>query len=70
MQSLIYIQDELVLEAHLDGHNSYILLKREGVPGPLRVYLSDVRYLMSALGSMATKMAGVIVGDDPKEADG
>jgi hypothetical protein len=28
------------------------------------VYLNEVRYLISALGTVAAEMAGVIVGDD------
>ena len=63
MQHTIHIRDELVLEAHLDAGEPHILLRREGEPGAARVYLGDVRYLMSALGSMAAEMAGVIVGD-------
>jgi len=43
MQHTIYIADELVLEAHPDG--PYILLRREGQPGAVRVYLNEVRYL-------------------------
>ena len=40
MQHTIYIRDELVLEARLDG--SYILLRREGEPGSVRIYLNEV----------------------------
>ena len=59
MQHLIHIRDELVLEAD----EPHILLRREGEPGMVRVYLNEVRYLISALGSMAAEMARVIVGD-------
>lgn len=62
MQRTIYIRDELVLEAHPDG--SYILLRREGEPGSVCVYLNEVRYLTDATCSMAAKMAGLIVGDE------
>lgn len=62
MQNLIHIRDELVLEAHLDADGPHILLRREGEPGMVRVHLNEVRYLISALGSMAADMAGVIVG--------
>jgi hypothetical protein len=41
-----------------------------GEPGTVRVHLNDVRYLISALGSMAAEMAGVIVGDDPMRLGG
>ena len=64
MYQTIHIQDELALEAHLDADEPHILLRREGEPGAVRVVLGDVRYLISALGSMA----GVIVGD-PDESD-
>ena len=53
----IYIRDELVLEAHPDG--PYILLRREGLPGTVRVYLNEVRYLADALCTMAVQAAGV-----------
>jgi hypothetical protein len=62
MQDIIYIADELVLEAHPDG--PYILLRREGEPGDVRVYLNEVRYLADALCSMAAGMVGAIVGDE------
>ena len=68
MQSLIPIRDELVLEAHLHADEPHILLRREGEPGAVPAYMPEVRYLMSALGSMAAEMAGVIVGD-PDESD-
>jgi hypothetical protein len=68
MQHTIYIADELVLEAHPDG--PHILLRREGEPGSVRVYLHKVRYLADALCSMTGEMAGVIVGDgDSKEQE-
>ena len=51
----IYIRDELALEAHPDG--PYILLRREGEPGTVRVCLNEVRYLADALCSMAAEMA-------------
>jgi len=53
----ICIRDELVLEAHPDG--PYILLRREGEPGTVRVYLNGVRYLADAMCSMAAEMAGL-----------
>ena len=54
----IHIRDELILEAHYDADEPHILLHREGEPGGVRVYLGDVRYLISALGSMAAEMVG------------
>ena len=45
----------VVLEAHPDG--PYILLRREGEPGSVRVHLNEVRYLADALCSMAAEMA-------------
>lgn len=41
---------------------------REGEPGAMWVYLGYVRFLIRALGSMASEMAGVIVGY-PDERD-
>ena len=35
----------------------------------MRVVLGDVRYLISALGSMAAEMAGVMVGDSDDEME-
>ena len=67
MQHTIYIRDELVLEAHPDG--PYILLRREGEPGSVRVYLNEVRYLADALCSMAAEVAGVVVGDEEPSGD-
>ena len=70
MQSTIHIHDELILEAHLDADEPHILLRREGEPGSVRVHLNEVRYLISALASMAAEMAGVMVGDDaPKQGE-
>ena len=66
MQHLIYIRDELVLQAHFDADEPHILLRREGEPGTVQVYLGDVRYLISALASMAAEMAGLIV-EDPED---
>ena len=62
VQDIIFIADELVLEAHPDG--PYILLRREGEPGSVRVYLDEVRYLADALCSMAAEVARAIVGDE------
>jgi hypothetical protein len=66
MQDTIYIADELVLEAHPDG--PYILLRREGEPGSVRVHLHEVRYLADALCSMAAGVVGMIVGDEDSGA--
>ena len=41
MQPIIYTRGELVLEAHPDG--PYILLRREGEPGAVCIYLNGVR---------------------------
>ena len=41
MQPIIYTRGELVLEACPDG--PYILLRREGEPGSVRIYLDEVR---------------------------
>ncbi|MBN1250276.1 MAG: hypothetical protein JXC32_21610 [Anaerolineae bacterium] len=65
IQNTIHIRDGFVLEAD----EPHILLRREGEPGAVRVYLGDVRYLMSALGSMAAEMVGVIVGDPDDEME-
>lgn len=67
MQHTIYIRDELVLEACLDGR--YILLRREGEPASVRICLNDVRYLADALCSMAAEMAGVMAGDQGERSD-
>jgi hypothetical protein len=61
MQHTIYIRDELVLEAHPDG--LYLLLRRQGEPGSVRIYLNEVRHLVDALCSMAAEMAGFLAGD-------
>ena len=61
VQDIIYIRDELVLEAHPDG--PYILLRREGEAGAVRIYLNEVRYLVDALRSVAAEMAGFLAGD-------
>ena len=55
MHHTIHIRDELVLEAHLDADEPHILLRRECEPGTVRVHLNEVRYLISALGSMAAE---------------
>jgi hypothetical protein len=47
MQRTIYIRDELVLEAHPEG--PHILLRREGEPDAVRIYLNEVRYLADAM---------------------
>lgn len=62
MKDTIQIRDELALEAHPEG--LYILLRRDGEPASVRVYLNEVRYLADALCSMAAGMAGHVVGDD------
>jgi hypothetical protein len=67
MQDIIYIHDELVLEAHSEG--PYIVLRREGEPAFVRVYLNEVRYLADALCSMAAEMAGLIVGGEEPGRD-
>jgi len=41
----------VVLEAHPDG--PYILLRREGEPGSVRVHLNEVRYLAEAMCTTA-----------------
>jgi hypothetical protein len=58
----IHIRDELMLEAHPEG--PYILLRREGEPGSVRVYLKEVRYLADAVCAMAAQTAGLAAGDD------
>ena len=63
MPNTIYIRDELVLEAGLDADGPHILLRREGEPGTVRVYLNEVRYLADALCSMAADTAGAAAGD-------
>ena len=65
----IHIRDELVLEAHLDADEPHILLRREDEPDAVRVHLNEVRALISALGSMAAEMAGVIVGNADTYSD-
>ena len=55
MQPIIYIRGELVLEAHPDG--PYILLRREGELGSVRVHLNEVRYLADVLWSMTAEVA-------------
>lgn len=67
MKDTIYIRDQLVLEAHPEG--PYILIRREGEPGSVRVYLNEVRYLADAMWSMAAEMAGSIVGDEEPGRD-
>jgi hypothetical protein len=67
MQRTIYIRDEMVLEAHPEER--CILLRREGEPGSVRVYLNEVRYLADAMCSMAAEMAGFVVGDEEPGRD-
>ena len=62
-------RDELVLEAHLDADEPHIVLRREGEPGSVAVHLNEACYLISALGSMAAEMAGVIVGDPDDDTE-
>ncbi|HUT16135.1 MAG TPA: hypothetical protein VMY98_07830 [Anaerolineae bacterium] len=45
----------VVLEAHPDG--PYILLRREGEPGSVRVHLNEVRYLAEAMCTTAAAVA-------------
>jgi len=59
VQQTIYTRDELVLEARPEGR--YILLRREGEHGSVRVYLNEVRYLADAVCTMAAEMAGSVV---------
>ena len=69
MQPTLHVRDELVLAAHLDADEPHILLRREGELGTVCVRLNEVRYLISALGSMAAEMSGALVGelDDDEE---
>jgi hypothetical protein len=67
MQDIIHIRDELVLEAPPDG--PYILLRRDGEPGAVRIYLNEVRYLADAVSKMAAEMAECIVGDERTSDD-
>jgi hypothetical protein len=67
LQRTIYIRDELVLEARPDG--PYILLRREGEPGAVRIYLNEVRYLADAMCAMAAEMVGSVVGDEGTSDD-
>jgi hypothetical protein len=62
VQRTIYIRDELVLEAHPDG--SYILLRREGEPGSVCIYLNEVRYLADAMCAIVAEIAGLVAGDE------
>lgn len=62
LQRTIYIRDELMLEAHSD--EKHILLRREGEPGSVRVYLNEVRCLADAPCSIAAEMARFVVGDE------
>jgi hypothetical protein len=57
VQPTIHIRDELVLEAHLDADEPHILLRREGRPGAVRMYLGDVRYRIRAPASIAAQRA-------------
>ena len=59
MQHVIYIRDELILEADAP----HILLRRVDEPNTIRICLNEVRYLADALCSMAAEMAGRVVGD-------
>jgi hypothetical protein len=69
MQPIIRTRDELVLEAHPDG--SYILLKREGEPGPVHIYLNEARHLADAMCAMTAEVAGFVVGyEEPERRDG
>jgi hypothetical protein len=52
VQKAIYIRDDLMLEAHPDGR--HIMLRREGEPGAVRIYLNEVRYLAEGLLEMAS----------------
>jgi len=67
MQDTIHIGDGLVLEARPDGR--YILLRREGEPGAVCIYLNEVRHLADAMCEMAAGIAGHVVGDDESGDD-
>ena len=56
-----------MLETHPDG--PYILPRREGEPGAVRIYLNEVRYLAEAMCAMAAGIAGLVVGDDESGDD-
>ncbi|MBN1247495.1 MAG: hypothetical protein JXC32_07535 [Anaerolineae bacterium] len=64
MQHTIYIRDELVLRAHLEGDSPHTLLRREGESGAVRIQVNEVRYLADAMLDMAAQIAGQVVGDD------
>ena len=58
-----------MLEAHPDG--PYILLRREGEPGAVRIYLNEVRYLADAMCAMAGEVAGLVAeSHEPEDRDG
>jgi hypothetical protein len=61
MQRTIYIRDEPAVEAHPEER--HILIRREGEPDSVRVYLNEVRYLADALYTMAAEMVGYLSGD-------
>jgi hypothetical protein len=67
MQDIIYIRDELVLEAGPELDAPHILLRRLDGPGTVKVYLNEVRYLADAMCSMAAGVAGRLVGDDDED---
>jgi hypothetical protein len=67
VRDTIYIRDELVLEAHPEG--PYIVLRREGEPSAVRIYLNELRHLADAMCSMATEVAGLVVGEEEPSGD-
>jgi hypothetical protein len=56
VQQTIYTRDELVLEARPEGR--YILLRREGEHGSVRVYLNEVRYLVDGMWARSAGVTG------------
>ncbi len=51
MEDIIHVGHGLVLEACPDG--PHILLRREGEPGAVRIFLNEVRYLADAMCARA-----------------
>jgi hypothetical protein len=65
----IHIRDELVIIPHLDDDDPHIVITRDGDPGQVRVYLNEVRYLVSALIDMSATLAGAVAGDQERHPD-